>query len=110
MPTLADFKRRLKIGVRLHTIFHRKYNGRDNNGTVLFRDEDKGIREVSIVQTNAFALRTTKKDGTVTNSWCQYPKASEVQFVNDNTLTILESDSRTAQAKMVPVLTYTFIE
>src|SRR5882762_10478638 len=51
----------------------------------LFRDY--GPREVSICQSNRFALRTLVERGgesIYTNSWCDFPKASELQELSFN--------------------------
>lgn len=73
MKTLADFKRRLKVGTLLATES---------------RHGDLGIRPVSIVQSNAFALKTTRPDGTVADSWCEFPKARDFKVVDENTVLI----------------------
>ena|SRR5215467_5473156 len=102
MNTLADFKRKLKVGVKLHTQFHKEFDGRDSEGKVKYKTVDKGIREVSIVQSNSFALKTTKKDGSIQDSWCHFPKAKECRIEGDS-IVILEEDG-------LPVLTYTFVD
>jgi len=112
MKTVADFKRKLKLGVNVHTIYHLAFDGRDESGVVKYKDEDRGVREVSIVQSNSFALNTTKTDGTTQDSWCNYPKASQVKFTGENTVTILEPDYRdraNPNPPLIPVLTYTFV-
>jgi hypothetical protein len=107
MKTLADFKRKLKVGVKLHTIFHKEFSHRlpnDDNktSTVVYKDKDLGIREVSVVKSNAFALKTIQTNGTIIDSWCQYPKASDVK-IQDDKITIYEE-------KGERVLTYKFVE
>lgn len=74
IKNLASFKRRLKVGIKLRTkhLIH----------------GDVGVREVSIVQSNCFALRTTKLDGCVTDSWCDFPKAKDFEVLNDNSVRI----------------------
>jgi len=110
MKTIADFKRRLVIGAKVHTTFHQASAGRDENNNLLLKDEDKGVREVSIVQSNSFAFKTIKSDGTVTNSWCDYPKVKEAIFINDNTIQILTPDFRVRNSEvLIPCLTYTFV-
>lgn len=130
--TIADFKRALTVGTKVATIYHCAFAGRDENKVVIFKDEDKGTREVSIVQSNSFALKTMKNEpvygtdnfgnrietGEVivkeVDSWCQYPKSKDVKFYGNNTVTILEPDTRNGvkreEGKMIPVLTYTFID
>ena len=132
MKSLSDFKKRLKIGVKIHTIWHTASDGRDENGVLKFKDEDRGTREVSIVQTNSFALKTLKKtpipskgmtrqpDGTnvynefeekLTDSWCQYPKASEVKIIDEDTIQIFGPDFRLREGEkpLIPILTYKFV-
>ena len=113
MKTLADFKRRLKVGVNLHTIYHQKFSGnRDEKGQPLYTDEDKGIREISIVKSTQFAIKTTKSDGTIVDSWCAYPTTKNLIIVDENTVTILEPDWREKddkKRKLIPILTHKFI-
>jgi len=110
MKSLSDFKKRLKVGVSIQTTFHTASDGRDEKGVLKFKDEDRGVREVSIVQTNSFALKT-KKDGKETDSWCQYPKASECKILDENTIQILDRDFRVREGEkpLIPVLTYKFV-
>lgn len=103
MQTLSDFKRAIKIGTKLHCVYHRKYNGRNPDGTINYTTEDKGIREVSIVQTNAFTLKTIKSDGKVVDSWLSFPKATECKITFPDTIVIFETDRNN---KTYPVLTY----
>lgn len=93
MKTVADFKRRLVVGAKLHAVRHT-----DN-------DRDLGIREVSIVQSRSFALSTTKTTGEVTDSWCEYPKTIDCTFTEDS-MTIWFSPPGKEPVKL---LTYSFI-
>lgn len=104
MKTIADFKRAMVLGTLVHCTFHCARKGRDpETGQVIYGDEDKGIRPVSIVQSNSFALKTTKTDGTIVDSWCQWPKRDDVQFLNDGSVVIFEHDRDRGR---IPVLTY----
>jgi len=108
---LAGFKRHLGIGVELHAVQHTAFAGREpDTGRVIYKDQDMGVRPVSIVQSNSFACKTEKSDGKVVDSWCGYPKASECRIEN-NTLTILEEDMRGPDPthEMIPVLSYKFV-
>lgn len=107
MKTLSEFKKRLKIGTKLQAIHHLTFAGRDTEGKVIYKDSSLGIREISIVQSNSFALKTVRTTGETVDSWCSYPKASECIFKDENTLTILE-EQRTGEK--IPVLTYTFMD
>jgi hypothetical protein len=99
--TVSEFKKVLSVGDKLHTTFHKAFAGRDESGKPLFKDEDKGVREVSIKQTNSFALKTETTKGTQ-DSWCSYPKASEAKIEGDK-LVIFEEDG-------LPVLTLSFVD
>lgn len=105
MKTLADFKKRLKVGVKLHAVNHQGFGGRDEQGNIIYKDWDFGIREISIVQSNSFALKTNR-DGKFIDSWCGYPKAKELIINNENSVTILEETN----GKLEPILTYTFVD
>lgn len=75
MKTLKDLKKALEKGSKWHCYNH------------LFKN-DLGIREVSIVQSNAIAFKTHRGD-----SWLQYPKKSEVIFHADGKgFDIVDSD------------------
>jgi hypothetical protein len=119
--TVSEFKKILAVGDRLHCIHHMDFAGRDAEMKPIWKDKDMGIREVSIKQTNSFALKTTRTDGKVTDSWCSYPKASMAR-VENNCLIILEHDARQfkggyahesnpeyAALPLIPVLTYKFV-
>lgn len=121
IKTVADFKRELQVGRKVVGIRHTTIVGRDSEQKVIYTDEDLNIREVSIKQTNAFALKTTRINGEVVDSWCFYPKASESKIEN-NRLTIFEKDLRQSKGgcmmeghpeydclPMIPVLTYWII-
>ena len=109
IKTLADFKRAVEVGAKVHTIWHTAFAGRDENQQPIWKDEDRGIREVSIKQSNSFALKT-ENDGKVVDSWCSWPKATECRIV-DNQVTILAEDFRVreGQKPMIPVLTYSVL-
>lgn len=114
MKTVSDFKKAIKVGTILHTIYHVETK-RDEAGNVIrledgypaLTDKDLGTAPVTIVQSTQFAIERTKKDGTKADSWMQYPKASLSQ-VNGNSITIFEEDyyhrGRTA------ILTYTIVD
>jgi hypothetical protein len=107
MKTLADFKKRIKIGVKLHTIHHQALAPHDVNK--LLYDEDKGIREVSVVRKTQFALKTMHKDGLMVDSWLSFPKASECKIIDENTILIMCEDWRHNKNELIPLLTYKFI-
>lgn len=110
--SLAEFKRNLKVGKKLHAINHVTFAGREEDGRVIYKDQDLGVRPISIVQSNSFACKTVKSDGTEVDSWCGYPKASEC-IVTGNKLVILEEDGRHPKREdqgQIPVLTYEFVD
>lgn len=89
MKSFAEFKRALKIGTLLHALHH-GYLKSDNPEEYSMPPKDMGVREVSIVQTNSIALKTTKNNGKVVDSWVYWPKASEAK-VNGNILELYEN-------------------
>lgn len=90
--SLSEFKRVLHVGASVNNIFHHAILGRGEDGKAIYGELDRGSRPVSIVQTNAFALKTEKSDGSIADSWCYFPKASNCEVVNNNTLIIYETD------------------
>lgn len=90
MQNLAQFKKKLTVGTKLETIHARL-------GSF-------GIREISIVQSNSFALATMKPEGIV-NSWCEYPKAKDFEIIDENTAAIYWGEGE----KREKILTYKFI-
>lgn len=115
MKNLAEFKRAIIPGVKLHTIWHQATKKDDQgnvcrteNGHIEYTDEDRGEREVSIVQTTQFALKTLQK-GEYKDSWITFPKASQTKFNDDGSVTILEPDYRIPAQPLIPILTYKFV-
>lgn len=107
MKTVADFKRALKVGTQMHTIYHKEFSHRDESGKVFYKDKDLGTRPVSIVQSTQFALLTTRTDGKQVSSYCNFPKATECQ-IEGNTIVIFVDQGRgEGQQK---VLTYTILQ
>ena len=74
MKTIADFKRAIQVGTKLHCVHHQSFAGRDDNGLYLFKDEDKGTREVSVRQSSQFALRTKQSNGVFSDYYNNFPK------------------------------------
>ncbi len=90
MKTLSDFKKRLTVGANLETI-HAKLGS-------------FGVRKVAIVQSNSFALETVREDKVI-NSWCEYPKATNFEIVDENTAKIFWGEGERREH----ILTYKFI-
>lgn len=128
--TLAEFKRVLQPGDKMHTINHMKTIGRDEHtNKVIYGDYVYPVREVSIKKTNMFALKTENNDlktgipnGTYCDSWLEFPAASMCK-IEDNKLIILKRDTRQFTGGMmdisnpeyralplIPTLTYWFAE
>ncbi len=106
IKTLADFKRGLVKGRKVGCIYHLEGNGRNEAGELQYKSVERPLREVSIVQSNSFAIKTEKTDGKIVDSWCQYPKASESKIEN-NRITMFEDDRK---GNKIPVLTYWIVE
>lgn len=106
MNTVTAFKKRLKVGKSLHTVRHMKFDGRNEDGTPKWTDNDLGLRKLSVVQSNSFAFGMVY-NGEIVDAWCDYPKASNVIFNDENSMTILEEQRN---GEKIPVLTYTFID
>lgn len=92
MKNLSDFKKRLQVGTKLETYNHHLKSS-------------FGIRKISVVQTNSFALDTIRNGETV-QSWCEYPKASDFEIIDNNTALIYWGSGD----KREPILTYKFID
>lgn len=121
--TIAEFKRILQLGDKLKCIYHMDFNGRDAEQQVIYKDKELGVREVSIKQTNSFALKTWREDKQeFVDSWCSYPTAKFAR-VDNGKLIIFERDGRKfkggladesnpeyAALPLVPVLTYEFVD
>jgi hypothetical protein len=103
MRTLADFKRKLTIGTKLETIYHKTPVDRDIDGTIIYESTNLGIAEVSVVNKTNFAVKRLKK-GKFVDSWCDFPKASECTIVDSDTIEIYENDTKNDL-----ILTYRFI-
>lgn len=79
--------------------------------TLLFRADDKaefqlvgdfGKREVSISQSNSFALKTQKPStGEIVNSWCDWPKKNEFVPIDNNTAAIVQFEGTRDGLKLI---------
>ena len=118
---VAQFKKFLAVGVKLKATHHQAFAGRDEEGKVIYKDQDLGIRPVSIVQTNSFALKTTRENGEVVDSWCDYPAASQAKVENGK-IVMYEPDLRQMKGHvstnseeyqnlpLIPILTYEIVQ
>lgn len=109
MKTVSEFKRALKPGVMMGTIYHqKKFIGRNEKGVPMYEAEEQKPAPVTIVQSTQFAIERTMADGTKRDSWCKFPKASECKFEGGR-VTILDEDHRTGsdtKGQLIPILTY----
>lgn len=79
----------------------------DEKGNAQYKDEYKGIREVTISTATQFALKTFyTKDGSYRDSFMPWPKRDEVVFNADGSFTIRELNDRNNE--WVNVITYAF--
>jgi len=102
MKNLAEFKREATLGTKMHCIWHKDFSHRTPDGKVVWKDTLREPREVSIVQTNAIALKTKKADGSICDSWFQFPKAKECDF-QDGKMIVYEDEKKSDK-----ILTYWF--
>lgn len=86
MNTIADFKRRMILGAKVSSILY--YLNKETKG--FYIQKDYGIREVSKVQSNSFAIKTDKYgNGTEwVDSWCEWPKKDNFEIIDNNTVKI----------------------
>jgi hypothetical protein len=124
IKNVSQFKKALKIGVKVKAIHHQMFAGRDENGKALYKNDDLGTRPISIVQTNSFALATERVENgnnVIVDSWCSYPKASESK-VENGILTIYTKDLRQSKGgcmmegheeydslPLIPMLSYAIV-
>ena len=90
IENLSQFKKALQVGIKLQTTHHTFGN--------------MGVREVSIVQSNSFALETIR-EGKKVDSWCEYPKSKDLICNGSNEVTVFWGEGEKREA----VLTYKFI-
>ncbi len=73
---LNQFKKQITIG-QIYTAYNH------------VMDTFLGIREISIIQTNAVAFKTQEGK----NSWLYFPKAKDFRSIDGNTFQIYEDDT-----------------
>lgn len=98
MKTVTDFKRKIQIGVELETLYHKQWAGNDYYGNPKYQTVNLGIAPVSIVK--------RKRNGECTDSWINFPKASECKIVDPSTIEIYERNNK---EELELVLTYKFV-
>lgn len=108
--SLSDFKKKVKAGVKLHTLHHLKSLGRDESGEIQYTTEDLGVATVKAVQTNAMVVERKKKDGTLYGSWFHFPKASECRIEEGKLIYLDEIRKIDNSLHTVPSLTYSIVE
>ena len=87
MKTLADLKRRIRVGTKIEKTEHINI---DNGVRVKQPPHPSGVREVVKVQSNAWEIRSPEDEST---SWLDIPKASELTL-NGNEFTITTWEGR----------------
>ena len=104
IKNLADLKRAIRAGYPIDCTRH-QFAGRDAQGNIIIKDIVMPRRIISRCQTNSFAI-ATEKDGKLTDSWCEYPSAKNVEF-NGNSVTIFVQDHLN-NGPRIKSLTYSF--
>jgi hypothetical protein len=110
IKNLAEFKRAIKVGTKIETTWHQWDGKKGENNYIEYADHTKQ-GEVSIVQSSQFAVKRQKSDGSYSDSWMQFPKASECTF-KDNSITISYEtliNTETREKKIIPFITYKLI-
>lgn len=77
MNTIADFKRKMIPGAKVHSRLFWLQNGELKQVNEILN------RECKISQSNSFAL-TMERNGKTENSWCDWPKKAEFTAVSEN--------------------------
>jgi hypothetical protein len=109
----AQFKQIIQVGMTIHSVYHMMNGTKGEEGKPVFEDGEPQIREVSIKQTNAFALKTwqfSKKKWV--DSWFHYPKATDCE-IKDNkimfyTTTSYYTEQNQKKELRIPMITYYF--
>ena len=99
MKNLSDFKKRLAIGQKIETV-HEKYGS-------------FGVRTVSKIQSNSFALLTKNYgsdgkpiDDGPKDSWCSFPKSKDFEIIDQDTVAIYWGEGNMREK----ILTYKFLD
>lgn len=103
IQNLSQFKKALTLGSKWHCVYHLAFDHREPDGKVVYKDEDKGIREVKVVQSNAVAFEVP---GKTEPSWLWFGKASEWKFENNQAI-FFTFDTSAQQWPAAKTLTYT---
>lgn len=93
MKSLAAFKRHIKPGQKWHAYHH-------------LPGKDLGVREVAKVNSVGFYLYTVKTDGTIGQSFMDFPKSDLIEFNDDGSVTIFWPASVMYDQPRRAVLTY----
>lgn len=80
MKTVADFKRKMILGAKVNSSLYWV----DRATNELKQVNELKDREVTIVQSNSFAL-SMEKGGKQVNSWCDWPKRDQFKVIDENT-------------------------
>lgn len=91
VKTLADFKRRIVKGAKISSQLFWCNTLADGTKTPWQLQQEHPEREISIVQSNSFAIKTWREtEKKFVDSWCSYPKAKELTIIDENTAAIEE--------------------
>lgn len=97
MKTLADLKRKIVIGTKLQ-LEH------------LQSVWSPPVREVCYIDTIQFGCRTKNKAGEDITSYCYFPKAKDLQILDDKTFIIHAPWYKEGKEQILPLLKYTIVE
>ena len=97
MNTISDFKRRVKIGTKMYSELY----WAEKDGTLKLIQTHQE-RPVSIVQSNAFALKTWReKDQSFRDSWCEWPKKDQFSVIDTDTIQVDIKDSGMLSTRLI---------
>ena len=99
MKTIADFKRRLKVGVKMNS---KLLTADKNDRTKFILVVESFDRVVTMVQSNSFALGMNGSIDIEKSSWSNWPKKDEFKVINNNEIEVLFGGG----GKLI----YTFVE
>ena len=106
MLTVNDLKKRVQVGTKLEGVRHNTKLGYDpDTKEPVYGDKLLGVRQVVAVKGKAFAFEAEVNGETVL-SWCDFPKASELRYIDNDTFSIFREDSDGRKYKK---LTYKFV-
>jgi hypothetical protein len=97
MKTLADLKRKIIVGTKLQ-LEH------------LESAWAPPIREVCFVGSTKFGCKTINNKGEIVTSYVDFPKASDLEIIDDNTFIFWALWFKDGKEQRIPLLKYTIIQ